>query len=250
MTKQFYDDMADQYHLIFEDWDAAMRKQGEVIAKLLPRPDEAGTVLDVACGIGTQALALAAVGYSVEGCDLSSAAVARARRESLSRYLNCTFRVDDMRTLETAKTSAYGVIMAMDNALPHLDSDEDIVTALTAMRERLWSGGKMFVSIRDYARLLQERPRSLPPAFYGDERRRRIVFQVWDWIDERRYTLHLYLTHNTDKGWIAHHFVGRYRSVTPEEIAGLSRETGFRNVRILSPADSGFYQPIIAAEAP
>jgi len=54
MNEQFYDSMADHYHLIFEDWDASMRRQGAAIAKLLPPPEEVGLILDVACGIGTQ----------------------------------------------------------------------------------------------------------------------------------------------------------------------------------------------------
>jgi glycine/sarcosine N-methyltransferase len=64
----------------------------------------------------------------------------------------------------------------------------------------------------------------MPPVFYSDNGRRRIVFQVWDWIDERRYVGHLYVTQETDDGWIVHHFVGKYRAVTPEEIARLANQ--------------------------
>jgi hypothetical protein len=32
MNEQFYDGMADHFHLIFEDWDASMRRQGAAIA--------------------------------------------------------------------------------------------------------------------------------------------------------------------------------------------------------------------------
>src|SRR6187455_1397254 len=127
MTENFYDSMADHYHLIFENWDASMQRQGATIAKLLPSPEKVGHILDVACGIGTQSLALAAIGYSVEGSDISAVEVARARREAASRGLKCSFRVDDMRTLKTASVGRYGAIIAMDNALPHLDSDDDIL---------------------------------------------------------------------------------------------------------------------------
>ena len=127
MNEQFYDSMADYYHLIFEDWDASMRRQGAAIARLLPPPEEVGLILDVTCGIGTQSLALAAIGYSVEGSDISAVEIARARREAASRGLKCSFRVDDMRTLKTASAGRYGAIIAMDNALPHLDSDDDIL---------------------------------------------------------------------------------------------------------------------------
>jgi 2-polyprenyl-3-methyl-5-hydroxy-6-metoxy-1,4-benzoquinol methylase len=62
-TKQFYDDLASYYHLIFEDWDASMARQGDALTSLigselgqLPAGDV--RVLDVACGIGTQSLPL------------------------------------------------------------------------------------------------------------------------------------------------------------------------------------------------
>jgi glycine/sarcosine N-methyltransferase len=250
MNEHFYDSMADHYHLIFQDWNASMRRQGEIIARLLPPPGQAGVILDVACGIGTQSLALAAVGYSVEGSDLSPLEIARAEREAASRGLDCAFRVDDMRTLSSATAGRYGAVIAMDNALPHLDSDEDILATFTAMRVRLRPGGKMLVSVRDYARLLDERPAFMPPAFYSDNGRRRIVFQVWDWLDERRYIVHLHVTVETVPGWVAHHFVGKYRAVRPSEVAEMADRSGFRDVDILPPGDTGFYQPIVVAQVP
>jgi glycine/sarcosine N-methyltransferase len=250
MTEQFYDSLAAHYHLIFEDWNASMRRQGAVIAKLLSPPEEAGIILDAACGIGTQSLPLAAIGYAVEGSDISAFEIARAKREAAARGLTCTFRVDDMRMLKTAVAGRYGAVIAMDNALPHLDSDEDIRAAFTAMRRCLLSRGKALVSVRDYARHLQERPTSMPPRFYTDNEHRRIIFQVWDWLDERRYVVHLHVTCDTDQGWVAHHFVDCLRAVTPHEIAQLAEQAGFREVRVLPPSNTGFYQAIIAAEAP
>jgi glycine/sarcosine N-methyltransferase len=114
MNEEFYDRMADYYHLIFEDWDASMRRQGAAIAKLLPPPDKAGPILDIACGIGTQSLALAALGYAVTGSDISADEVARANREAVARGLTCIFGVDDMRTLESAEIGKYGAVIALD----------------------------------------------------------------------------------------------------------------------------------------
>jgi hypothetical protein len=137
----------------------------------------------------------------------------------------------------------------MDNALPHLDSDGEILATFAAMRARLRSGGKVLVSVRDYARHLQEKHTCTPPAFYTDEGRRRIVFQVWDWIDERRYVVHLYVTQDTAQGWITHQFTGNYRAVTPDEMAQLAIRAGLQDVHVLPPATTGFYQPIIVAHA-
>lgn len=90
----------------------------------------------------------------------------------------------------------------------------------------------------------------MPPGFYIDNGRRRIVFQVWDWQDERRYVVHVHVARDSDQGWIAHHFVGCYRAVTADEIAQLAEHAGFRDIRILPPSSTGFYQPIIVGNAP
>jgi hypothetical protein len=152
-----------------------------------------------------------------------------------------------MRTLATAPTSNYAAVIAMDNSLPHLESDDDIVAALTAMRSRLLPDGKVILSMRDYESLLKHRPSCMPPRFYSDEGRRRIVFQVWDWTDERRYRVHLYVTCDTSRGSVTRHFEGNYRAVTFEEITHLAKLAGLREVSVLNSQDTGFYQPIIFA---
>jgi hypothetical protein len=62
----FYDALAPHFHLIHPDWEASVTRQGEqldgVIQEFVPG---ARTVLDCACGIGTQALGLAARGYAL-----------------------------------------------------------------------------------------------------------------------------------------------------------------------------------------
>ena len=71
---------------------------------------------------------------------------------------------------------------------PPMRNDNDaIVAALAAMRSGLPPPRKVILSLRDYASLLKDRPSCMPPRFYSDEGRRRIVFQVWDWRDERGY---------------------------------------------------------------
>jgi 2-polyprenyl-3-methyl-5-hydroxy-6-metoxy-1,4-benzoquinol methylase len=59
--------------------------------------------LDCTCGIGTQALGLAALGYSVVGTDISTEAIRRARTEAETRGLNAQFRVADLRSLSVAR---------------------------------------------------------------------------------------------------------------------------------------------------
>ncbi len=244
-TESLYDELAEHYHLIFQDWEASICRQGQVIASLLPKPSQVDPILDCACGIGTQSLALAKLGFQIDACDLSAAQVARAQREAASRRLSVRAWVDDMRSLGRAQARHYGAVLCLDNALPHLESDADIQSALHAMHDRLRPDGHLILSQRDYGPLIKERPTAMPPSFFLDKGERRLVFQVWDWLDDRRYALHLYISRQLGHRWQDHHFVGRYRAIPVDETAALVASAGFTDVRVLYPVDTGFHQPII-----
>src|SRR5215468_9252965 len=81
----FYDQLAAQFHLVYGDWRGrAVPHQGAVFDAVLRAALGPGpfTVLDCACGIGTQAIGLALLGHQVHATDLSPRAVDRAAREA------------------------------------------------------------------------------------------------------------------------------------------------------------------------
>jgi glycine/sarcosine N-methyltransferase len=104
-------------------------------------------------------------------------------------------------------------------------------------------------SIRDYDRLIQERPVVQGPSFYSDQGKRRIVFQVWDWVDDRRYVFHLYITREHEQGWHTFHTSAVYRTLLRDEVSAALCRARFNNVRWIFEVESGFYQPIVLAEA-
>lgn len=79
-----------------------MARQGDALvglieAELAQSPPLDARILDAACGIGTQTLALAARGFRLVARDLSPAAVARLQREANARRLLVEAAVADMR---------------------------------------------------------------------------------------------------------------------------------------------------------
>ena len=87
-TTKSYDELASQYHLIFEDWELSVERQGAALSSILQGKCGLATtarILDCACGIGTQSLGLAKMGFRVAGCDLSARAIERARLEASRR---------------------------------------------------------------------------------------------------------------------------------------------------------------------
>lgn len=249
-AETFYNDLADSYHLIFQDWDATIERQAgalrEVITSLWP---QAKRVRDVACGIGTQSLGLARVGFEVTASDLAAAAVARAEREARQRGLAIRFEVCDMREAHRHPPESHDVVVCCDNSLAHLQDEAQVRSALRAMRHALRPGGGILLSGRDYARELRGTGLLKP---YGARRRgdgRVIAFQVWDWVGESHYDLDLYVIEESAPGRPVTTRVHRSRlhALPIERIMALCAEAGFEDVQRL---DGYLHQPVVVGTRP
>lgn len=163
-----YDEFAAHYDQIFESWEASILRQAIVLGGILQheygdrRPIR---VLDCACGIGTQSLGLAMKGFEVEGCDISPGAVQRARSEALKRGLSIPFSVANMLQLTAVEGSSFDAVICIDNSLPHLESDEQLLQAAQQAHAKLRGGGVFMGSIRTTIALLWKGRWRMDPAF-------------------------------------------------------------------------------------
>ena len=66
-VQTFYDQLTPFYQLIYPNWETSMQQQAQTLTGIIRDlwGDRIETVLDVACGIGTQALGLAQHGFTV-----------------------------------------------------------------------------------------------------------------------------------------------------------------------------------------
>lgn len=182
-----YDEIASLYHLVYPNWNEAIERQGEALNGVVSDFVSSAplSILDVSCGIGTQALGLAALGHWVTASNLSAAAVNRARQEAVTRGLNLTFKVADMRHCVKIHGSRFDVVLSADNSLPHLPGEDEIRVALQGFYRCLRQDGVVVVSLRDYR---ADEDRSSPQMWsYGfryDGSDRYFVFQTRDWNDQ------------------------------------------------------------------
>jgi SAM-dependent methyltransferase len=233
-TVEFYDLFAAQYHLIVEDWESEIRRTGEVLTTFLPPTAASGTILDCACGIGTQALALARLGYQVDGSDLSPGAVDRILTEAARRGLSIKAWVDDMRLLAKAPSTDYQAVLCMGNSLAHLEDEADLRATLRAIHDRTKPGGKILLGFRDYRPYRGPGCTPMPaPVVYSAGANRRIFLQVWDWLDERHYCNHVFISQQEGGSWKDTHLVSTFRVHPPEEIVALAETTGYREIQVL-----------------
>jgi SAM-dependent methyltransferase len=248
-NRAFYDDLAEYYDLIFEDWDRSIARQAAVLGPILEQYTEKGSpyVLDCACGIGTQTLGLAQRGHVIVASDFSQSAIVRAKTEAAKRRLDIQFFVANMKNLADVPDTGFDAVLVADNALPHLLSQVELVRATTEMASKLRTDGVLLASIRDYDTLISSQPSVLPPAFYHGNEGERIVHQVWRWRDDQ-YELHLYLTLPNESGWVVKHFSSRYRALLRFDLNNALQESGFRRIEWLEPSSTSFYQPIVVAK--
>jgi ubiquinone/menaquinone biosynthesis C-methylase UbiE len=247
---QFYDQLAADYHFIFADWKQSVQRQAGILSKLIERLKGAPplTVLDCTCGIGTQAIGLALKGYTVHATDLSAEAVERARREAEGFGAELTFGVADLLKLDTQVDGQFDVVLAFDNALAHFLTDADLQTAIRNMAAKTVPGGLWLASLRDYDRLLQERPRSTQPQVADTPDGRRISFQVWDWSgDGHSYTLNHFTVKQTGEDWETSCRVTQLRAWRRAELTLTLNQVGLSDIQWHMPEASGYYQPVVTA---
>ncbi len=252
-VQAFYDDLAGAYHLIYTDWDASVRRQGSVLNDLIARVGGPGprTVLDAACGIGTQAIGLALHGHRVTGTDLSPDAVRRAGTEASRFGVELTVAVADLRSLGKTVTTTFDVVMACDNSLPHLLTEADLKLAVAEMAARLAPGGLFVASIRDYDALLETRPRTEVPRVTDRADGRWITFQVWDWRDDgQSYQLSQFILHQEGRGWTTRQFVTTYRALRRADLTAAIEACGLSDLCWHEPEVTGFHQPIVTGRRP
>ena len=248
-VKSFYDSLATSYHLIFEDWDCYVERQASLLDSLLATRFSRHplTILDCASGIGSQALGLAALGHRVIGSDLSPAAIDRARQEAQARSLDIPFIVSDMTSLREVEADGFDAVLAIDNALPHLKPAQ-LDQAAAAIASKLGRNGVFLASIRDYEQMIVDRPRMQQPGFMGAPGNRRIVHQVWDWVDDRTYTVHMFITIESGSEWEARHFVSEYRCLLRGELTAILEKAGFADISWLMPNQTGYLLPLVLAQ--
>lgn len=243
-VRDFYDGLAASYHLIYEDWEASMVEQGRALDMLIREFGGApgDEVLDVACGIGTQALGLATRGYAVTASDLSVGAIARARREALRRNLSVDLSVADMRRAHEHHASGFDVVLCADNSLPHLLSDIDILAALRQFRACLRPGGACLISVRDYAEVERGGTQVKPYGLRRDGGAKCVAFQVWEWR-EPFYDLSLYLVRDAlGAACKTEVFRSTYYAITIPQLMALMTRAGFDHVER---RDDVLFQPVL-----
>ena len=247
VVQSFYDSMASQYDKFYLDWQTAVQKEAVFLSEIFKRNgfDSSARILDCACGIGTQAIGLASLGYSVTASDLSAGEIEEAKKRAAENKVEVCFRQADFCALSDVFSEKYDIVIAMDNALPHMLSGEALEKAVKSITNQVRAGGLFVASIRDYDQMLQEKPAFSAPYVHKTEKGQRVLFQTWDWGGEN-YRFIQYIIEDEDTTSVSK-FECEYRATRREELTKLLYANGCTEVTWEFPEKTGFYQPVVIA---
>jgi len=156
----FYNCLAPAYDRM-TDFPSRVRHAGRLVETLVRRfgPTPA-TGIDLGCGTGAFACALAAAGFRAAGLDIAEDMLIQARRNALSLGLDVRFECGALEALpQPFEPGSAGLVLCLGNTLPHLLSPETLRRALTGLGNLLAPTGAAVVQILNYDRILARQER-------------------------------------------------------------------------------------------
>jgi len=236
-TNNFYDAVADHYRLFYRNWEATLDREGATLRRPL-NAIHAKTVLDTSCGTGTQAIALARLGFVVIATDINKAMIDQARINAAHFKVADKIKFGCYGFLALDKAfkpgTVFDPVITKGNSLPHLLTDAELNTALRNFYGLLKPGGLLIIGIRDYDFLNEDRPRFIPGPVHDDSEDQHILFDIWDWNDGPPVTVtfNKFIVSGHDSDYTVRKDVVRYRALRRAELEAMLAEAGFVDVKV------------------
>ncbi len=238
-TNEFYDAVADDYHLWYRDWESTLEREGLQLRRWLRDRGQVRRVLDASSGPGTQAIALAQLGYEVTAADPSAGMLDRARQYAVEYGVGdkIEFVQSDFLTLPRMVGDDFDAVLTKGSAFPHLITDEEIEVTLKNFRNMLRPGGVAIIGIQDFEPFLEDRPRFIPGRVHEPELDgpQVITFDIWDWDDgpPLTVTVNSFIVSGRETTYRTVKRPVVVRALTATEVQVALLEAGFEDIEII-----------------
>jgi ubiquinone/menaquinone biosynthesis C-methylase UbiE len=220
----FYDNIAQSYDEITAT--AARQTGAEAFVDRLLADRDIASAVDVACGTGLYALALARQGVHVVGVDVSEALLAQAAAAADEQKLSVRWLNAPMQQLDEHLPGPEDLVLCMGNSLPHLLTPDELARTLRAFRRVLGPNGLLAVHLLNYERILEAGERIV-----GITRQGGVTFvRFYDFLDPERLRFNILQLTDAPDG-VSHKLHGTtLRPWTAGQLAAACKRAGFEKV--------------------
>ena len=181
-----------------------------------------GLAVDLGCGPGHQAAALADLGFGrVLALDTSQILLDELIGHTGERPIE-PIRDDILKLAQYAPNASVDVVVCMGDTLPHLESVAHVRTLLEACWEALRPSGRFLLTFRDYSEALKGLDRIIPVRLDAD----RLMTCILDYAPDHVEVTDL-LHIRAGSGWDLHKSSYRKLRLIPDEVVALLCALGF-----------------------
>jgi ubiquinone/menaquinone biosynthesis C-methylase UbiE len=189
------------------------------------------TILDCACGTGKHVILFSQLGYDVEGCDLSSEMVQRAKINAIASGVKVNFVQADFKRLSEVFNRKFDCVVCVGNSLTHELEEQGVASAVESMYSVLREEGVAVVQIRNIPKLVRDKTRIFPLHHHrepnGDLK---LFFYVLD-FSPSKVTFNV-VSYIESEGRPKFEVTSvDYNLISEGKLASLMAEAGFKNLR-------------------
>jgi ubiquinone/menaquinone biosynthesis C-methylase UbiE len=171
---------------------------------------------------------------------LSEAENELKKRDITVDLVRCGFE-----NLETCFKENFDLVIAIDNAIPHLLTDERILNAFRSMYRICKKG--ILVSIRDFDMMDESRIQLVPYGYRQIKGKRMFLFQRWEFEGDLNSVSFFFMEENTQDSTRVEGnvFNTKYYAIKTDKLMELMQKAGFVQTRCIK---NDFSQPVIVGK--
>jgi 2-polyprenyl-3-methyl-5-hydroxy-6-metoxy-1,4-benzoquinol methylase len=156
---QFYDSLANEYDEL-TGFAERFDKERSTFQMLVQKYDMK-IVLEAGCGTGFHSVLLAQLGLHVTATDISEQMLRQAKRNAQQMGVQIDAVQSSFKGLNESVCKTFDALFCLGNTLPHVLTEEELFQSFKSFYEVLNPGGRVFLQLLNYDRILKKRERIL-----------------------------------------------------------------------------------------